>query len=70
MIPWLSMAKKIKEYNESTRFGWTTIFEQSFTSIFQEHNKNYELHIKKNIFLLIKIVINKKTSYWAKLVFN
>ena len=35
MIPCLSMAKKIKEYNESTRFGWTTIFEQSFTSIFK-----------------------------------
>lgn len=46
MTLWPSMAKKIKEYNESTRFGWTTIFEQSFTSIFQEQ-KNIWVAYKK-----------------------
>lgn len=37
MIPWLSMAKKIKEYNESTRFEWTTIFEQSLQEFFKNN---------------------------------
>ncbi len=69
MIPWLSMAKKIKDTMNQLDLMNNNFWKKLY-KYFSGTIKNIWVAYKKNIFLLIKIVINKKTSYWAKLVFN